>query len=387
VLKIQRIVSSGSYYPEIDGLRFLAIIAVLLVHIIDETLIRGLHLPMGNISLGPQIEHLSRGVQLFFVISGFILARPFIRDYRDKKEPVSLKKFYVRRVTRLEPPYLISLAIYALALLFSHKMPGLLILKSGLSSAIYTHNLFPYLSPLNFVTWSLEIEIQFYLIVPILALVFTIRKTLYRRLLLTASVILLALYPSHQLTTHSLPSQLAFFLLGLLLAELNVLNQKATQYRWDVFTVIAWLGVFLAPSSSYPLLLLSLGMAFTCSLRAPIARRFLCFRPVALIGGMCYSIYLMHMLIISLLFTLTRHLLRFDKVWENVLIEITVLLPLVLAGSVVYYLAVERPCMDPHWPMALKNKLQRHFLAGWGDSSVKGEPEITLHNRSSPSDP
>ena len=50
------------------------------------------------------------GVQLFFVISGFILSLPFARQYLCQGRRISLREFYVRRVARMQPPYAIHLA-------------------------------------------------------------------------------------------------------------------------------------------------------------------------------------------------------------------------------------------------------------------------------------
>lgn len=50
------------------------------------------------------------GVELFFVISGFVLALPFVRARLVGGKPVSLRAYYLRRVTRLEPPYIIFLS-------------------------------------------------------------------------------------------------------------------------------------------------------------------------------------------------------------------------------------------------------------------------------------
>src|SRR5690349_19587132 len=50
------------------------------------------------------------GVQLFFAISGFILSLPFARCWLGGEKAVSLGGYYLRRVTRIEPPYIIHLA-------------------------------------------------------------------------------------------------------------------------------------------------------------------------------------------------------------------------------------------------------------------------------------
>jgi len=51
------------------------------------------------------------GVPLFFAISGFILSLPFARQGLGGGSPVSLRQYYIRRVTRIEPPYVIQLFI------------------------------------------------------------------------------------------------------------------------------------------------------------------------------------------------------------------------------------------------------------------------------------
>src|ERR1700751_4299508 len=83
MLNLRRIVSSESWVPEIDGLRFVAILVVLLFHCQAEVLSRGVQ----GLSLDwPRYRYLwnnfDRGVLLFFVISGFVLARPFYQQYR-----------------------------------------------------------------------------------------------------------------------------------------------------------------------------------------------------------------------------------------------------------------------------------------------------------------
>ena len=55
------------------------------------------------------------GVAIFFMISGFILSLPFATLHFDKttdKKPLNLKRYYLRRLVRLEPPYLIALIIF-----------------------------------------------------------------------------------------------------------------------------------------------------------------------------------------------------------------------------------------------------------------------------------
>jgi Acyltransferase family len=103
-INLSRITSGGKFIPEIDGLRFVAIASVVGFHIYEYLLSRRNIGPLGII--GTALLHGNRGVPLFFVISGFILGRPFAAHYLRGLPAPKLKEFYWRRLTRLEPPYL-----------------------------------------------------------------------------------------------------------------------------------------------------------------------------------------------------------------------------------------------------------------------------------------
>lgn len=108
---LQRITSSGKFIPEIDGLRFLAILSVVLFHINGLILIYDKHvINKNNIIynfINYILSHCYLGVPLFFVISGFILSMPFANYYLKGQNKPELKKYFVRRLTRLEPPYIL----------------------------------------------------------------------------------------------------------------------------------------------------------------------------------------------------------------------------------------------------------------------------------------
>lgn len=104
--QLRRTTSGGQWIPEIDGLRFIAIASVFLFHVLGQVQMRsGRVLPIENAwrLLFLPLSNGDRGVQLFFVISGMILARPFARHYLAGEERVDLRKYYLRRLTRLKP--------------------------------------------------------------------------------------------------------------------------------------------------------------------------------------------------------------------------------------------------------------------------------------------
>jgi peptidoglycan/LPS O-acetylase OafA/YrhL len=109
-LSFKRITSSGSFIPEIDGLRFIAIVSVVLHHISAFLFIKVekfYNTPLDFPILNKVLSHGRLGVPLFFVISGFILGMPFAKYYIEKGDRINLKKYFLRRLTRLEPPYII----------------------------------------------------------------------------------------------------------------------------------------------------------------------------------------------------------------------------------------------------------------------------------------
>lgn len=172
--RLRRITTSGAYIAEIDGLRFIAVLMVLVSHLSSRVMRmydKGHDMTAMDFFFVRQFSLGNLGVELFFVISGFIIAVPFLAAARGAK-PVRLSKYFLRRVTRLEPPYMISLAIIFGFMAFSGFKSSIAGRYGGesasfegfLASLFYVHGLvFGRISELNPPTWSLELEIQFYL--------------------------------------------------------------------------------------------------------------------------------------------------------------------------------------------------------------------------------
>jgi peptidoglycan/LPS O-acetylase OafA/YrhL len=159
-----------NYVKPLDGLRASAILLVLVWHYfacqINENLFNGAakYLKLAT-------SWTWSGVDLFFVLSGFLIGRILIHY---KGSPNYFKTFYVRRIFRIFPPYYLVLIVFVIIALsgLSVKMPWL----SNDAYPFYSY--FLYLQ--NFwmhtnhgamwlgVTWSLAIEEQFYCILPLL---------------------------------------------------------------------------------------------------------------------------------------------------------------------------------------------------------------------------
>ena len=112
-------------------------------------------------------------VDLLLVLSGFLLALPHARARRDSLAAPDWKKFYVKRFWRIVPSYLLAV----LAVFFLYALPQKLYASPGaalrdiFAHLTFTHNLFPslYATPLLGVLWTVGVEVQFYLLFPLLA--------------------------------------------------------------------------------------------------------------------------------------------------------------------------------------------------------------------------
>ena len=196
--KLSRTTLSGDFVPQIDGLRFLAIMAVIAFHVghyVSERSPRpyGATLDRDPLYLLSTTGHV--GVQMFFVISGMVVSLPFAKQWLAGGKKVSLKYYFLRRLTRIEPPYVIALVFWMLAFGISGKgvAPWPVMLRHFPASLFYVHNaVYGTVSYVLPPAWSLEIEVQFYVIAPLLALVFVIRGASLRRMVILLAVFALA---------------------------------------------------------------------------------------------------------------------------------------------------------------------------------------------------
>jgi len=146
-----------AYVPELDGLRGVAILAVMLFH-------AGV----------PFLEGGFIGVDIFFVLSGFLITSLLIQEF-DCMECINLQYFYMRRVLRLGPSLIFFLVVFCLlSLVALNKEKAIGNFIDALISLVYLSNWARafMLHPPDFLghTWSLSIEEQFYILWPIILL-------------------------------------------------------------------------------------------------------------------------------------------------------------------------------------------------------------------------
>jgi peptidoglycan/LPS O-acetylase OafA/YrhL len=163
------------YRPEIDGLRCVAVMAVVFHHA-QLTLFSG-----GFV-----------GVDIFFVISGYLITKIFLQQ----KNKLNIKDFFTRRIRRIFPS-IFFLSIFSLIIAVYVMPPSYLLYFSQLlrANSLFVSNIFlsklNYFSPSNEMipflhTWSLSIEEQFYIIYPIIFFLF--KKKNFLKILLIGTL-------------------------------------------------------------------------------------------------------------------------------------------------------------------------------------------------------
>ena len=112
---------------------------------------------------------------LFFVLSGYLLYRPFARSALGNAEPQSIRGYLVRRAARILPAYYVALAgTLVLIATAGDGVPGRRLVDAARLPLffVFAQNYSPHtLLRVNAATWTLVVEIAFYLILPVVALV------------------------------------------------------------------------------------------------------------------------------------------------------------------------------------------------------------------------
>lgn len=321
------------YRPDIDGLRAIAVLSVIICHANANWL------PGGFI-----------GVDVFFVISGYLITSIIYSDIQ--KQGFSYSDFYTRRIKRLMPVFftvLFSTLAIAIYMFTANDLENLG--KSARHAAFFASNFYfsaeqDYFSPNTYEmpllhTWSLAVEEQFYLLWPIILLTvlrFAPRLLLATSLLLcVASLVLgsvLALNPeTSSWNFYHLPARMGELLIGALLALYKPRARFAQVIAIIGLLLIVVPMVLLNKQSTFPgynALWPCLGTALVIwagnQSALPWINRLLSFKPVVFIGLLSYSLYLWHWPIL----TFARYYTA-SFTLSHSLIAICLLLSLVLA--------------------------------------------------------
>jgi len=365
------------YRPEIDGLRAVAVIAVIVNHFSKDAL------PSGYL-----------GVDIFFVISGFVITGSILgRPHQSFGE--GLAGFYSRRIKRLVPALVFCVVLTSLAICLFNPAPGVS-LQTGMTALFGASNVYLYSQSTDYFapstelnafthTWSLGVEEQFYLLFPFLlwlagfwrlgqasAEVMSKRLAWIIGVLATASLTgFICFYASNLAAVYFLmPFRFWELGAGCLLALLTVRRLSAVQSAsaHDKIIVpvvaIALVGTFfLADQGAFRPTLLAI--ALTCLLiyrlrPGSFIYKILSHPFVVWIGLISYSLYLWHWSILCLS--------RWTVGIQNWTIPFQVL-AMVMMASISYYL-VEKPLRFASWHPSRLITLCIGIVASIGSSIV-----------------
>jgi len=240
-----------SHVAVMDGLRGIAILLVFIFHVWQLS-----WLDFTTVFNSPvYINFIARfgflGVETFFFISGFCLFYPHARHCFEQY-PLALWRDYLRkRALKILPSYL--LAILLILVLFEWEFPKEQLSWHLTTHFLFIHNFFPETHySINGVFWSLAVEVQFYLIFPILAKFFRTRPLLITFLMTGWAIayrqyIMATQQSSGMLTPYlsQMPAFLDLFAAGMLTAYILVWlrNLQNIDRYMPIFSMIMLLGL------------------------------------------------------------------------------------------------------------------------------------------------
>ena len=345
------------YIPEIDGLRAIAVILVVFYH---------LKIPFFSGGF--------LGVDIFFVISGYLITKIIYHNYDNKN--FNFFNFLIKRIKRLFPALLfILLIVVSFGYLILSPVDYVKVVKSAISSFFFISN-FYYWSESNYFdqinefkslvhTWSLGIEMSFYLIIPFIILFFkklnkkTILSIIISFLILTTIVCLYINSKGPVIENNSLggiffgkyisdtlfyliPFRLYEFFFGVILFYLP--KQNFNKFIKQIFFILGLVLIFISLVIIKPNLELQIIFTIPCLIGSAIIIHFrdaehfnfiLKNRISVFIGLISYSLYLIHWPIITLY--------KYIKVDKLILSEKLIILAISILLSFVSLKIIEKP--------------------------------------------
>ena len=322
-------------YPCIDGLRASAAVAVVLCHTVGVS-------NLITSTSGAYLAGLRAGVQIFFVISGFVLYRPFAKAHRSGQRGPRLGSYFRRRFLRIFPAYWLVLTVGVCVLGVIHLYQGSVFANYFLVQD-YFHE--PFLTGLG-PAWTLVIEVSFYVFLPFYALAVWLvcrRHVLSAELagcgflfLVGAACTAWVIYGSPPPVVAVLPANLTPFALGMTLAVVRTsISPQTRGWFWAerafgtpwkswliaafAFSATVWALHYPASLPLLPIpapkqiayvgLIDLMGLCIVVPAvfgdqRRGTGRRILSARPMLFMGAISYGIYLWHVPLMDKLVTL-----------------------------------------------------------------------------------
>ena len=375
-------INTRSRLAGLDGLRGLAALAVFGVHynqIVD------VDVQLGPFDLYRLLVNGEYGVALFFILSGLLLSQPFWKSVLHGASWPDTRTYVIRRLARILPAYYLALTV--LILLSGYWRYG----QAWTDILLHYSFLFNYaefsIFSINAPFWTLAVEVQFYVLLPLLFLL--LRRYSPRNIVIVLILLSLAAYglnywlissvdkvilwpgsstltwirPYGAVVTHSLLAHLPHFFIGVICGAL-LLHLKTAQTKsvdtgdWR-FEAVFWVScglvfVLLAtelgdlvqiPYGRYglPLVPLLLGAMILSTPFTSAARRLLDNGPVRVLGTLSYGVYIFHLPVLRLV-DRTMAEWALDAREHFVYLGFISLVLTLLAATISYAL-VERPAL------------------------------------------
>ena len=341
-----------NYRPEIDGLRFVAVMSVVFYH-------AKIYINNFLIFEGGYI-----GVDIFFVISGYLISFIILTELK-KKSKFNFLNFYDKRIRRIIPALLVVM-IVSFPFAWLYLLPGAFIEYSksilyslGFSSNfffLYTGQLYgadssllkPFLH-----TWSLSVEEQFYILYPLfLYLIYKFfRKFIF---VILTIVFFLSLFLAEWLSNfhpkinfYVFPTRAWELIAGALLAYLEVFNKKKIILKkfhnlllFLSFVILFFSLMFFDENTKHPSLITLLPVIATCVIisignNKNLFIKLLSNKIFVGIGLISYSLYLWHFPIFSF-----ARIIGLEE--NNVLLKIGLIFLSIFLSAITYFF-IEQP--------------------------------------------
>lgn len=348
------------YRRDIDGLRAVAILLVLFFHC------GWAWMPSGFI-----------GVDIFFVISGYLITR--IINTAIDNHAFSIRTFYVRRLWRIQPALLAVTAVSLLIGWMCYLSPDFVDLaKSAAYTTVFLSNRFfagattAYAAPdsaymLLLHTWSLSIEWQWYLLLPLfmVALKRFCSDRLFKWVVLLATLamagfLLYASWYGGPRNYYAFACRACEFMVGgslaILLSRVALPRMAATLAGGGALAILLGISLCNGLLAGYPdwvtlvVCLASAVVILAGSSPDNVVSRFLSWSPMVFLGVISYSLYLWHWPV----FASARYLGFLDDGQGGSSLPVTlVCLALTFCLGCVSYVAIERPLRKWRYPFAV----------------------------------
>lgn len=356
--------ASGRRLPELDGVRGVAIMLVLLWHYVQNQLVVEVGSPLAY--LKQSLGFAWSGVDLFFVLSGFLITGILIDN---RKKSNFFKVFYIRRVCRIFPLYYLYFLIFlCMIFLGAGEIPFLseVLQQTSVpiwSYATYTQNIFMGIGNTAgtgwlAVTWSLAIEEQFYLALPLLVYLFP-KQRLPLMFLWFAIMAVYLRFTLPGLSAYiNTPWRADSLMVGALLAYLiriPLFVDQVLKYRIFVLVLICTFasGLFIANHHGQ----LKLGGAITHLSLAIVYGLFILYvvtypggildssmrnRILMWMGSISYGVYLFHTNISAIVHGLIRSTRPYMASWQDAMVTLLALALTLMLAQLSYSLFEKR---------------------------------------------